>query len=207
MSYVLAFAPWIVYAVVPSAHWQWGALAALAVTIATTIWGLSRRRPPEALLIEFGSLVFFVAATGYAFADPHTALHPYVPAIANGWLALISWFSLAIRQPFTLGIAKQTTPRESWHQPLFIRTNVIITVVWAIAFTIGAAGIAACAAAGTGRIAVIVVQIASFVVPMVFTLRYVAVIQARVARIRAAQAADAGQPGSAYGHAAVPQGE
>lgn len=205
MSYVLTFAPWIVYSVVPSAQWRWGALAALVVTIATTIRGLSKGRPPAAMIMEFGSLAFFVAATAYAFADPNTALHPYMPALANGWLALISWFSMAIRQPFTLGIAKQTTPRESWHQPMFIRTNVIITAVWAIAFTVGSAVTAVSAALDAGRVVVIVLQIASFVVPMVFTVRYVAVVKARVDRIhqaRDAAAAEAGQD-----RAVAPQGE
>ena len=194
MSYLFAFAPWIVYAVIPSSQWRWAALAALAITVVETVWGLSRRRPAAAMIIEFGSMVFFAAATGLAFADPHTALHPYLPALANGWLAVISWLSLAVRQPFTLGIAKQSTPREVWHQPLFVRTNVIITTVWAVSFTIGAAAIAACVAAGAGSGVRIVVQVASFVVPMVFTIRYVAAVQARVAKLRAAGTA-------------VPQGE
>lgn len=197
MSYLFAFAPWIVYAAVPSSQWRWGALAALAITVAVTIRGLSTRRPPAAMIIEFGSVVFFSAATAFAFAQPDTALHSYLPALANGWLALVSWFSLAIGQPFTLGIAKQSTPRDVWHQPLFVRTNVIITTVWAVAFTLGAATAAGCAAVGAGRVALIVVHVAAFALPMAFTVRYVKIVQARVARIH--QAAAAASPVPAAG--------
>jgi hypothetical protein len=185
MSYVLAFAPWIVYAVIPSSQWQWGALAALVLTAATLVWSIARRRPVASMIIQLGSVVFFAAATALAFADPHTALHPYLPAVSNGWLAVISWFSLAIRQPFTLGIAKLDTPREVWHQPLFIRTNVVITLVWSIAFTLGSAALAVCGAVQASSTAVVLVQVASFVIPIVFTIRYVAAVQRRVAQLRA----------------------
>lgn len=192
MSYLFAFAPWIVYAVVPSSQWRWGALVGLVITVAVTVRGLSARRPPAAMIIEFGSVVFFSAATAFAFAQPHTALHSYLPAIANGWLALISWFSLAVGQPFTLGIARQNTPRDAWHQPLFIRTNVIITTVWAVAFTLGAVAAAVCAAAGVGRVALIVIHVAAFALPMLFTVRYVAIVRARVAAIHQAAAEPVG---------------
>lgn len=185
MSYVLAFAPWIVYAVIPSSQWQWGALAALLLTVATLVWSIAHRRPVASMIIQLGSVVFFAAATTLAFVDPHTGLHPYLPALANGWLALISWFSLAIRQPFTMGIAKLDTPREVWHQPLFIRTNVIITLVWSIAFTLGSAALAVCGAVEAGTTAVVSVQVASFVIPIVFTIRYVAAVQRKVAQLRA----------------------
>lgn len=193
MSYVLAFAPWIVYSVIPSSQWRWGALAALAVCAATLVPSVVRRRPASALMIQIGSAAFFGATVALAFADPHTALHPYMPAVASLWLALISWFSLAIRQPFTLGIARLSTPREIWHQPMFIRTNVIITLFWALSFTVGGALLAACAAAHAGTTTTVVVQIASFVVPIVFTTRYVAVVQARVAKLRAAAEATPGR--------------
>lgn len=193
MSYVLAFAPWIVYSVVPSSQWRWGALAALAVCAATLVAMIARRRPASAMMIEIGSAAFFVATVALAFADPHTALHPYMPAAASLWLALISWFSLAIRHPFTLGIARLSTPREVWHQPMFRRTNVIITLFWALAFTIGGAALVVCAVAGTGTAVKVAVQLASFVVPIVFTTRYVAVVQARVATLRAAAGSPPGR--------------
>jgi len=190
VSYLFAFSPWIVYAVIPSAQWRWGALAALAITVAVLIAAVARRRPASSLIIELGTVVFFVFAAVLAFTGSHATLHAYLPVLSHSWLAVISWFSLAIRQPFTLGIAKLTAPREVWQQPLFVRTNVIITTVWATAFTLGAAAMAGCVAEGAGRFLVIAVQIASFVIPMVFTVRYVAVVQRRVAALHAQLAAE-----------------
>ena len=37
MMYVRTFLPWIVYGVVPSGSWQWGALAALVIAIASIV--------------------------------------------------------------------------------------------------------------------------------------------------------------------------
>lgn len=130
MSYLRTFAPWIVYAVIPSADWNWGALAALVVALLVIFQQTRAGRTLDAQMIEIGSAAFFAAITVLAFADPHTALHPYGPALSSAALALIAGASLAAKRPFTLGIARQSTPREYWDQPLFIRTNVIITAVW-----------------------------------------------------------------------------
>ena len=43
-----------------------------------------------------------------------------------------------IRRPFTLAYAKDTTPREHWDSPLFLRINYVISAVWAGAFLFSA---------------------------------------------------------------------
>lgn len=178
MSYLRTFAPWIVYALIPSAHWNWAALLALVLSVGLISQQTRAGRTLDAQIIELGSAVFFAAITVVAFAAPHSGLHPYTPALSSATLALIAAVSIALRKPFTLGIAKQTTPREYWDQPLFFRTNVIITVVWTVCFALTAAVLMALAhSSSTGRT---VVQVAGFVVPMVFTLRYVAHLQAKV---------------------------
>jgi hypothetical protein len=181
MSYLRTFAPWIVYAAIPSANWNWGALAALLVSLLVVAQQTSAGRTLDAQIIEIGSAVFFAAITVLAFADPHTALHPYAPALSSTALAVIAGASLAAGRPFTLGIAKQTTPREFWDQPLFIRTNVIITAVWTASFVIGAITLAAVAHDSTVRT---VVQIAAFVAPATFTIHYSRHIQAKTAALR-----------------------
>lgn len=178
MSYLRTFAPWIVYAVVPTADWNWGALAALLVSLAVIAQQTRAGRSLDALIIEIGSAVFFAAITVLAFAAPHSALHPYAPALSSGALALIAGGSLAVRRPFTLGIAKQSTPREFWGQPMFIRTNVIITSAWTASFAIGAVVLGLVAHQST---ALAITQVAAFVIPAVFTVRYSAHIRAKVA--------------------------
>jgi hypothetical protein len=179
MSYLRTFAPWIVYAIIPSSHWNWAALIALVLSIGLIAQQTRTGRTLDAQIIEIGSAVFFAVITVVAFAAPDSGLHPYTPALSSATLALIAGASLALRKPFTLGIAKQTTPREFWEQPLFVRTNVIITAVWAASFAVAAVILAALAHSdSTVRT---LVQVAGFVVPMVFTLRYVAHIQAKAA--------------------------
>jgi hypothetical protein len=96
----------------------------------------------------------------------------FVGAISMAWLALTAWGGLVVRQPFTLGIAKQQTPKELWGHPVFRRINVVITTVWAIAFTLTAAVLTALDLADAGTVASILAQVAGFAIPAIFTVRY-----------------------------------
>ncbi|MVU78241.1 hypothetical protein GPX89_13430 [Nocardia sp. ET3-3] len=177
MSYLRTFAPWIVYAVIPSQYWQWSALISVAVA-AGLIWQQRRAgRGLDSLILDLGSAVFFAAVAVVAFADPNSAVHAYMPAISSGVLAVIAGVSLLIRVPFTLPIAKETTPQEFWDQPLFIRTAYVLTSVWTASFVIGCLALTVLAHGATG--ARVGVQVLAFVVPAVFTLRYVAYIQGK----------------------------
>jgi hypothetical protein len=179
MTYVRTFLPWIVYAVVPSGSWQWGALAALVVALILIAAQVRAGRGADAMIIEIGSTVFFAVLAAIAFADPHSGLHPYSAALANGTLAVIALVSLAVRRPFTLGIAKQTTPREYWELPAFVRVNTIITSVWTASFVVAAVVLAV---VHGNLAATVAVQIAALVVPIVFTQRHVSHVRARAQR-------------------------
>lgn len=184
MSYLRTFLPWIVFAAVPSGSWQWGALAALVTAV--VLIGRQRRAGTgfDALIIELGSAVFFAVLAAVAFADPHSGVHDYSGALSSGTLAVIAGLSLAIGRPFTLGIAKRTTPREVWGLRPFIRTNAVITAVWTAAFAVTAVALALVAHSGHAHsTTATVVQIAGFAVPMFFTVRYVAHVQAKTGRV------------------------
>ncbi|GFH38389.1 hypothetical protein [Streptomyces pacificus] len=180
MSYLRTFLPWIVFAAIPSQHWQWASLAALAVAVVII---RSQRRAGsgfDALIIELGSAFFFAALAFTAFSDPQSGLHEYSAALASGTLAVISGASLAIGKPFTLGIARRTTPREVWTRRAFLHTNVVITAVWTAAFALTAAVLALEAYAGNAHsAAATIVQLAGFAVPMLFTVRYVAHVRGK----------------------------
>ncbi|MGW0083280.1 hypothetical protein [Streptomyces sp. NPDC003393] len=184
MSYLRTFLPWIVFAVLPSGSWQWAALAALVVAVAVIAQQVRAGVGLDALIIELGSAVFFAVLAAVAFADPHSGVHDYSAALSSGTLAVIAGISLAVGRPFTLGIAKRTTPREVWGLKPFIRTNVVITAVWTAAFALTAVVLALVAHAGHGHsVSAVVIQIAGFVVPMVFTVRYVAHVQAKAGQL------------------------
>ncbi|MES4901658.1 MULTISPECIES: hypothetical protein [unclassified Streptomyces] len=180
MSYLRTFLPWIVFAALPSGSWQWGALAALVVAVALIGQQARAGAGFDALIIELGSAAFFAVLAVVAFADHDSGVHDYSAALASGTLAVIAGVSVAIGKPFTLGIAKRTTPRELWGRGPFIRVNVVITAVWTAAFALTALALAFEAHAGHGHSTpATLVQVAGFAVPMVFTIRYVAHVQAK----------------------------
>src|SRR6266567_382154 len=137
MSYLRTFAPWIVYAVVPDRYWMWAALVALLISLSGIARNTRAGRGVDAQIIGIGSAAFFAGMTIWGFVDPHTSLHAYAPAISSGILALITGISIAVREPFTLAIAKQEVPQEYWSSPMFIRTGYIMTSVWGASFVIG----------------------------------------------------------------------
>lgn len=182
MSYLRAFAPWIVYAAVPGAYWQWAALAAAVMACADVVVRRRRGTGFDALVIELGTAAFFAALTVLAIVAPETPLHVYSPALSNAALALIAGGSLVARVPFTMGIAKQTTPQEVWTQPLFVRTAYVLTGVWTASFAVGAVVLTVLAHAET--VVRLLAQVLVFAVPMIFTKRYVANVRAKAARLR-----------------------
>ncbi|MEU1805684.1 hypothetical protein [Streptomyces sp. NPDC019937] len=180
MSYLRTFLPWIVFAVLPSGQWKWAALAALVIAVAVTVQQRRAGAGLDSLIIEVSSAAFFAVLAVIAFVDPHSAVHDYSAAASSGTLAVVAGISLAVGKPFTLGIAKRTTPREIWNLKPFLRVNTVITAVWTAAFAVTAVVLAVVAHTGNGHSTpATLIQVAGFVIPMVFTIRYVATAQAR----------------------------
>ena len=185
VSYLLTFVPWIVYALIsgdsPSSK-LWGALGGFVVSVVVLAAARRRGTRADALIIEIGSGLFFATLAVFALVCPGSALLDYATALSSAALAVIAWVSLAIRRPFTLGIAKRSTPSTVWDQPLFHRTNVIITTVWATSFTLSALALAVVVREGGGAPARAVVQTIAFAIPMAFTVRYATAVRTRTAR-------------------------
>ncbi len=182
MNYLRSFFPWIAFAVVSAAGWQWGAVVALVVAVVLLVQDVKAGRTAESLILEGSTAVFFAGLTAVAFALPHSGLQHYSGALSLGWLALTAWATLLVGRPFTTGIAKRQAPPEVWETPLFRRINVVVTSAWAAAFTVTAVALTAVYAAGLGSGVSIPVQIAGFYLPVVFTARYPERARARMAQ-------------------------
>jgi hypothetical protein len=183
MGYIRGFMPWIAFAAVSTAGWQWGALTALVVGVWLIVKDRKAGVAADALVLETSTVFYFAALTALAFASPHSPLHAYSGALSFGWLALTAWTTLALRRPFTLGIARRTTPQEYWDTPGFLRINNVITIAWATSFLLCAVAIAACDHYHAGSLASTLCQVVGFVVPAVFTARYPKIVQARYAAL------------------------
>jgi hypothetical protein len=136
MGFLLAFAPFIVFAVVDRlAGGTVGLIAGAAVSAVLVFrdW-IGQRRAPK--ILEIGTVILLGGLALYAVLS-----HPNWPIIdvrlrVDVGLLLIVLLSMVLGQPFTLQYARERVAPEFWANPLFIRTNYIITAVWAAAFLV-----------------------------------------------------------------------
>ena len=174
MRGLLGFAPWILYAIIATGdEWRWGAITGLVIALVLVVVDRRAGRAWDEMVIESSAAVFFACLTVLSLIDPHSFLTPYGPALVNVWLAGTAWGSLAIRRPFTLGFARATTPEKVWRTPAFHRANVIISGVWAAAFTVAALALTLVLSVSLhATTLVITIKVLSFVAPAVFTAWY-----------------------------------
>ncbi|WP_157253865.1 hypothetical protein [Nonomuraea typhae] len=183
MPGLLGFAPWIVYAIIATSdEWRWGAIVGLATALLLVAKDKIKGRAWDEMVIEASAAVFFAIITVISLAAPHSPLMLYGPALVNLWLAGTAWGSLAIRKPFTMGIAKTMAPPEIHALPAFYKVNAVITAVWAGAFTIAAAALTwVMSVAPHATALVITIKAVTFAAPAVFTAWYPKRVQARFA--------------------------
>lgn len=174
MRGLLGFLPWIVYAVIATGdEWRWGSLAGLLIAAGLVLVERRAGRTWDQMVIEVSAVVFFGLMSVLSLAAPRSPLTPYGPALVNAWLAATAWGSLAVRKPFTLGIARTMAPREVWDDPLFHRVNVVITTVWAAAFSVAAVLLAlVIVVAPHATTVVVTIKVVTFVLPAAFTAWY-----------------------------------
>ncbi|GGO25320.1 hypothetical protein GCM10010116_50820 [Microbispora rosea subsp. aerata] len=183
LRYVLTFLPWIAFAVLSTnGEARYGAVTALLVSVVLLAADRRAGRGWDEMVIELSSGVFFAGLTLAAFTVSPAPFGAYGPAVSVAWLALTAWGSLAVRRPFTLGIARRTTPAEVHATPMFYRVNAVITAVWAAGFTLNAAGLALLLAfAPHATAAIVAVKVCGFALPALFTIRYPQIVRARYA--------------------------
>ncbi|MER5535083.1 hypothetical protein [Streptomyces mirabilis] len=180
MGYLRGFIPWIVAGVVSSFDWRWGAIAGLVSGLLLLLQDRFRGVGLDALILEISTVAYFVVVGAVAVADPGSALADHTDVVSFGWLAATAWGTLAIRRPFTLGIAKRQTPPEYWDMPEFVRVNNHITSAWGAGFTFIGVSLAVCGAVDAPAWVGIAAHVAGLVGPAVFTKVYPARAQARL---------------------------
>lgn len=175
MTLIWGFLPWIGYAVVSAVGWQWGAAAGLLAALVAVV-----RDRRAVSVLDVGTLVFFAALTVLAFAVPDSPVQQHDGSLSSLWLALIAWVSIAAGRPFTEGIARRRVPPAMWDDPRFKRLNLVITRVWASAFTVVAVVGFVAEASHAGLAVNVVIRVLGFAAPMWFTHRHVARVRAGV---------------------------
>jgi hypothetical protein len=135
MGILLAFAPFIVFAVLDRIGGSTGALAAGAVVSAALILrDLVRGRGMK--LLEAGTFLLFAGLALYMGLSGEDWTVIGVRVCVDTGLLLIVLASMAAGRPFTLQYARDQVAPEFWDRPEFIRTNYVITGAWALAFAV-----------------------------------------------------------------------
>jgi hypothetical protein len=136
MAMLLAFAPFIVFAIVDRlVGVTEGLFAGTAISAAMLLrdWIILRRTPK---ILEIGTTILFGGLALYAvLGGPTGSIMGVRLAVDCGLLAIVL-VSMAIGQPFTLQYARDRVAREHWQRPEFIRANTIISAAWALAFVV-----------------------------------------------------------------------
>jgi hypothetical protein len=140
MGVFLGFVPWIVFAVVSGpSTWEWAALAALACSLILVV--PSFRRTHSMSVLDAVGIVFFAVMAILALVLDRATLEPLedrAQLLSSVVIAVVAFGSLAAGRPFTAYYAKQTTPREYWQSPVFLRVNRVLTALWGTVFVLNA---------------------------------------------------------------------
>ena len=136
MGILLAFMPFIVFALVdrfvgPSE----GLIANAFVSAALLVrdWIVPDRKPK---ILEIGTALLLGGLALYAVLGKATWSVVGVRLCVDAGLLLIVLASMAIGRPFTLQYAREQVAPELWNSPEFVRTNYVITAIWALAFLV-----------------------------------------------------------------------
>jgi hypothetical protein len=136
MGILLAFTPFIVFALVDRLVGSTaGLLASTAVSAALLLrdWMTPGRRPK---ILEIGTMLLFGALALYALlACPNWSVIEVRLCVDTG-LLLIVLATMALGRPFTLQYAREQIASAFWASPEFVRTNYVITAIWALAFAV-----------------------------------------------------------------------
>ena len=132
---LLSFAPWIAFLIV--AHGSMfrlkvGIIVAAVLTVVMAVTRLHR-----GVIMWVGILFFTYAIVAVILLNNMWAVHN-MGALANGALAVGTWAGMALKRPFTLEYAREHTDPSLWKNPVFLRTNYLMTTIWGVVFTVNA---------------------------------------------------------------------
>ncbi len=135
MGILLAFAPFIAFALIDRLSGPTeGLIAGAVVSAALLLRDLIQGR--TAKVLEIGTAILFGGLALYALLGRPSWSVVGVRLVVDAGLLLIVLASLVMRRPFTLQYARERVAPELWGEPEFVRTNYVITAVWALAFAV-----------------------------------------------------------------------
>lgn len=130
---LLGFLPWILFSALYGKSTK---EIIVSTTVAMAVFLLTERKFLwKGFILSWGTVCFFCSVIVFAIILKNTWFLNNIWFVSNAALALIIWFSLLIKRPFTLQYARETTPKQCWNKPGFLRVNLILTIMWGALLT------------------------------------------------------------------------
>jgi hypothetical protein len=126
---LMAFAPWILYGFASGFN-HWRAAAGGGLILCIVALAVMILRGNSIKLPDWTMLAFFVIASVMIGGLRSTAFTVYSAVVVWSCFAVAAWGSVVIGHPFTTAYAHETAPPEFWTHPIFIRLNLLMTLVW-----------------------------------------------------------------------------
>ena len=182
MGILLGFSPFIVFSLLTSVSLSLALWAAFAAAFVVTIRDFVAS--PTVRVLDAGNMILFGLLAVFAgFIAPGLSIQAMRFVVDSG-LFVIAVTTIAIRNPFTLQYAKEQVPQEFWDTPEFLRTNYVISSVWAAAFAVMTAADAIATFNHRLPLALdVAAGLAVMAGAIVFTVRYPAYVRAHAAQL------------------------
>lgn len=135
LKLLIGFSPWLAFLFIAHGslfRLKVGLVVALLLAVAMGLMRLHRG------VILWVGLVFFSVASVAVIGLENMWTVRHMGILANGAMALATWYTVVVKRPFTMDYARDHTPPELWSSPTFLRTNQTITSAWAACFSINA---------------------------------------------------------------------
>ena len=133
-------APWIAMSLLAGPG-RFELAVGVAFAISLVVVGVGRAGGGSWKILELSDITFFtlVGILGLVVSQSTLdALDNWSGEMSNVALTLIAFGSILARMPFTLQYAREEAPRELWDNPVFVRTNYVLTAFWGGAFLVTA---------------------------------------------------------------------
>ncbi len=121
--------PWIVFGVASGFN-HWRVATGGGLILCVIYLAVLSRRGISIKLTDWTTMIFFVIASVIMIGLRSATFTVYSAVIIWTCFALGAWGSVAVGHPFTEVYAREKAPREFWEHPVFIRLNLLMTLVW-----------------------------------------------------------------------------
>jgi hypothetical protein len=136
MGILLAFAPFIAFAILDRFIGPVWSLAAATIVSATLLLRDFASPKRQAKILEIGTFLLFGGLMAFMLLRGSSLSVIGVRVCVDSGLLLIVLISMVLRHPFTLQYAREEVSPELWNTPEFLHVNYVISGAWALAFAL-----------------------------------------------------------------------